>query len=280
MDASRGDFHLRLQPPRVRWNKNAWTPVLGLMLVVAAWGVLTSPWTSFSPIMTSFSPARSLQALIDVVQAERTWGHVAASLQRVGVGLGLAFLAGVPAGLLIGRVAWLDRASSTAIQFIRMISTLSWMPIAVMVLGIGDAPIYFLLTVSAVWPILLSTAEGVRSVDRRWIEMARSLGATEAEVLRHVVIPAIAAHVVTGLRLGLGVAWIVLVPAEMLGVRAGLGYAILDARDRLAYPELMAMILLIGFLGWVMDTVIRRVQARRFHAAERSVGEVRTTPLA
>ena len=115
------------------------------------------------------------------------------------------FLAGVPAGLLIGRIAWLDRASSTAIQFFRMISPLSWMPIAVMVLGIGDAPIYFLLAVSAVWPILLSTAEGVRSVDRRWIEMARSLGATEAEVLRHVVIPAVAAHVVTGLRLGLGV---------------------------------------------------------------------------
>lgn len=229
--------------------------------------------------MTSFSPIRSLQALIDVVQVERTWGHIGASLQRVGVGLGLAFSVGVPAGLLIGRIAWLDRASSTAIQFFRMISPLSWMPIAVMVLGIGDAPIYFLLAVSAVWPILLSTAEGVRSVDRRWIEMARSLGATEAEVLRHVVIPAVAAHVVTGLRLGLGVAWIVLVPAEMLGVRAGLGYAILDARDRLAYPELMAIILLIGCLGWAMDTLIRRVQARRFRFEERPAAESQAPSL-
>lgn len=270
---------MRLQPPRARLNKNAWTPVIGLLLVVAAWAALTSPWTSFSPIMTSFSPARSLQALIEVVQSERTWGHIGASMRRVGVGLGLAFLVGVPAGLLIGRVAWLERASSAAIQFIRMISPLSWMPIAVMVLGIGDAPVYFLLAVSAVWPILLSTAEGVRSVDRRWIEMARSLGANETEVLRHVIVPAIAAHVVTGLRLGLGVAWIVLVPAEMLGVRAGLGYAILDARDRLAYPELMAMILLIGCLGWAMDTVIRRIQAKRFRTEERLAGKERTVSV-
>ena len=130
-----------------------------------------------------------------------------------------------------------------------------------MVLGIGDAPIYFLLAVSAVWPIVLNTAEGVRRVDRRWIEMARSLGATEAETVRFVVVPAIVAHVVTGLRLGLGVAWIVLVPAEMLGVRAGLGYAILDARDRLAYPELMAIVLLIGCLGWAMDALTRRIQS-------------------
>lgn len=207
-----------------------------------------------------------MQALFDLLQAERTWVHMGASLRRVGVGLGIAFLIGVPAGLLVGRVAWLDRASSTVIQFLRMISPLAWMPIAVMVLGIGDTPIYFLLAVSAVWPILLNTAEGVRRVDRRWTEMARSLGATEAEALRFVVVPAIAAHVVTGLRLGLGVAWIVLVPAEMLGVRAGLGYAILDARDRLAYPELMAVVLLIGCLGWAMDMAIRRIQARRFGA--------------
>ena len=118
------------------------------------------------------------------------------------------------------------------------ISPISWMPIALMILGIGDVPTHFLLAVSSVWPIVLSTAEGVRRVDRRWIEMARSLGATETETLRHVVIPAIAVHVMTGLRLGLGVAdragprrecwarelvWVMLVT--------------LDARDRWPIPR-------------------------------------------
>jgi len=245
----------------------AWAPLAGLALALAAWTLLTSPAVGLNPILEVFSPARALEALNRVVQQQRTWTHILVSLRRVGVGLAIAFLAGVPAGLLIGRLRWLERASSGAIQFVRMISPISWMPIAVMVLGIGDAPIYFLLAVSAVWPILLSTAEGVRRVDRRWIEMARSLGASSAEILRHVVIPAVASHVVTGLRLGLGVAWIVLVPAEMLGVRAGLGYAILDARDRLAYPEVMAIILVIGFIGWSMDALIRRIQAQRWRVS-------------
>ena len=91
-----------------------------------------------------------------------------------------------------------------------------------------------------------------------------------------MIVPAIASHVVTGLRLGLGVAWIVLVPAEMLGVRAGLGYAILDARDRLAYPEVMAIVLLIGCLGWSMDTPIRRIETPRLPAQPPTDGSATT----
>jgi len=257
---------VRMQLPRTSSERAApWAPLTGLVIAWIGWSLATSPTFGLNPVLEHFSPSRAVGALIRVVQEQRTWTHIFVSLRRVGVGLGIAFLAGVPAGLLLGRLGWLERASSAAIQFLRMISPISWMPIAVMVLGIGDAPIYFLLAVSAVWPILLSTAEGTRRVDPRWIEMARSLGATEAEMMRHVVVPAIAAHVVTGLRLGLGVAWIVLVPAEMLGVRAGLGYAILDARDRLAYPEVMAIVLLIGCLGWAMDTLIRRIEARQAH---------------
>lgn len=259
---------MKMTLPRARWDKSVsgaplvtGAPVLGLLLALAGWAVLTSPAVGLNPILQSFSPVRSFEALVRVAQDPRTWIHVGVSMRRVAVGLGLAALVGIPVGLLVGRLRWLDRALSAAIQFLRMISPISWMPIAVMVLGIGDAPVYFLLAVSAVWPIVLNTAEGVRRVDRRWIEMARSLGATEAETVRFVVVPAIVAHVVTGLRLGLGVAWIVLVPAEMLGVRAGLGYAILDARDRLAYPELMATVLLIGCLGWAMDALTRRIQS-------------------
>ncbi|MFO7074010.1 ABC transporter permease subunit, partial [Pseudomonas aeruginosa] len=118
--------------------------------------------------------------------------------------------------------------------------------IAVMLMGVGDQPIYFLLAFAALWPILLNTAAGVRQLDPRWLQLSRSLAATPWETLRRVILPGILGHVLTGVRLAIGILWIVLVPCEMLGVSAGLGYYILDTRDRLAYSELMAMVLLIG----------------------------------
>lgn len=157
--------------------------------------------------------------------------------------------------LLAGIVAVL--AFSPAFQFLRMISPLSWMPIAVMLLGVGDKPIYFLLAFAAVWPILLNTAEGVRQLDPSWLRLSASLAATRWETLRHVIAPGVLSHTLTGLRLAIGIVWIVLVPCEMLGVSAGLGYFILDTRDRLAYPELMATVLLIGLLGFLLDAGAR-----------------------
>jgi NitT/TauT family transport system permease protein len=138
-----------------------------------------------------------------------------------------------------------------------MISPLSWMPIAVMVFGVGDRPIYFLLTFAAVWPILLNTAEGVKSLEPSWLRLATSLSATRWQILGHVIFPGVLGHVLTGLRLAIGIVWIVLVPCEMLSVSAGLGYFILDRRDRLAYSELTATVLIIGLLGFLLDAGAR-----------------------
>src|SRR5690606_27775108 len=124
--------------------------------------------------------------------------------------------------------------------------------------GIGDAPIYFLLTFAAVWPIMLNTAAGVRQLDPKWLMLAKSLSATRSEVLFRIVVPGILGNVLTGVRLAIGVIWIVLVPCEMLGVSSGLGYYILDTRDRLAYSELMAVIVLIGALGFLLDGLAQR----------------------
>lgn len=237
-------------------------PAAGLLAGVLAWGLFTSPALQGGGIITSFSPLRAFPELWELLLRPRTWAHVAASLQRIAVGLGIAFVIGVPAGVAIGSWSWLDRSASALVQFVRMISPLSWMPIAVMILGVGDAPVYFLVAVASVWPLMLNTAAGVKACDPRWLEMGRSLGGSGREVLRFITIPAISGHLVTGLRLALGAAWIVLVPAEMLGVRSGLGYAVLDARDRLAYPELMAVVLLIGFIGWAMDALVRAAESR------------------
>jgi NitT/TauT family transport system permease protein len=163
---------------------------------------------------------------------------------------------------LVGSSRLAESATTPAFQFLRMISPLSWMPIAVMIFGIGDAPIYFLLAFAAVWPILLSTVAGVRQLDQHWLLLARSLAATGRETLLRVIVPGVLGHVLTGLRLAIGISWIVLVPCEMLGVQAGLGYFILDTRDRLAYPELMATVIAIGIIGYMLDFAARLIVER------------------
>lgn len=116
-------------------------------------------------------------------------------------------------------------------------------------------------------PILVNTAAGVAQLDKNWLLLARSLSATRRETIVHVILPGITAQILTGVRLAIGIIWIVLVPAEMLGVSAGLGYFILDARDRLAYSDLMAAILVIGFLGYLLDHAARTLHKRWLHAA-------------
>jgi len=232
--------------------------VAGLAVLVLLWSVCAHLLESSVPLAAALAPGVTFQSLYQLVFSGELNSHTLMSLQRVLTGLGLALLIGVPVGLAVGSSRIMENVSGTAFQFLRMISPLSWMPIAVMVFGIGDAPIYFLLTFAAVWPIMLNTASGVRQLDPKWLMLARSLSATRREVLLRIVMPGILGNVLTGVRLAIGIIWIVLVPCEMLGVSSGLGYYILDTRDRMAYSELMAVIVLIGALGFLLDGLAQR----------------------
>jgi len=234
--------------------------IFGLAALMLVWWIAIAVLASPGSFLRHFSPLEAFASLAQLATHSDLPIHIIVSLRRVLVGLCLALLIGVPLGLAVGSFAWLNAATSPAFQFLRMISPLSWMPIAVMVFGIGDRPIYFLLTFAALWPILLNTAEGVRRLQPSWLSLAASLSATRWETLRYVIFPGVMAHVLTGLRLAIGIVWIVLVPCEMLGVSAGLGYFILDTRDRLAYSELTATVLIIGVLGFLLDAA-----ARGFH---------------
>src|SRR6185312_17492333 len=128
-----------------------------------------------------FAPEAALRSLIDVLRRAELWQHAFVSLKRVLVGLGLAMAVGVPVGLIAGSSAWFASSTGVAFQFLRMISPLSWMPIAVMAFGVGDRPIYFLLAFAGVWPILLNTAAGVRQLDPSWLELGRSLSASRPQ---------------------------------------------------------------------------------------------------
>jgi NitT/TauT family transport system permease protein len=240
-------------------------PLLGFAVALVLWQVGVTALEKDTPIAAAFAPQQAALALAQMLQGPDIWHDIGLSLRRVGYGLLAAVLIGVPLGVLVGSSKRFAAATMPLFQLLRMVSPLSWMPLAVMTLGVGDAPVYFLLAFAAVWPILLNTASGVARLDPNWLLLARSLSATRSETVFKVVLPGITADILTGVRLAIGIIWIVLVPAEMLGVSAGLGYFILDARDRLAYNELMAAIVLIGILGFILDWLARAAHARWLH---------------
>lgn len=231
--------------------------VLALAAVVW-WWACERVWAD-NPILTEMGPGDTVSALRDLVEDGTAQEGATTSLRRLGLGLLVATGIGIPLGLIVGARRGIERASAPLVQFLRMMSPLAWAPVAVAVLGVGDSPVVFLVAVSTVWPIMLGTASGVRALDPGWLLVARSLGATTGEALRTVILPGVRSHVLTGMRLALGVGWVVLVPAEMLGVDSGLGYQVLDSRDQLAYDELAATMLLIGIIGFALDALVQRL---------------------
>ena len=245
-------------------------PLLGVGAFVAAWWTWIAVFVEPGSFLAAFAPDRAIRALADLLADGTLNRHVVASLRRIVVGLGIAAAVGIPLGLLFGGVAAFSRAMSPVAGFVRMVSPLSWTPLAIIWFGVGDPPVYFLIAIGAVWPVVLSTSAGVASLDRQWLMLGRSLRATPLELLRTIVWPGIRGDVLTGLRLGLTTAWIILVPAEMLGVDSGLGYFILDARDRFAYSDLVAAIIVIGALGLVLDRLANWLLVPRRRARTRA----------
>lgn len=236
--------------------------LLGVLIAVVLWELIDVTLVTNPQFREGFSPANTARKLVIFFAEGSFIRHALPSLRRVGIGLFFAVVTGIPLGVLVGYFTRFHQITNTVFQFIRMTSPLAWMPIAVILFGVGDKPVCFLLAVAAVWPIVINTAHGVRSVNPVWIKVVRMLGGHDIDVLRRAVIPAVIPDMLTGLRISLGTSWIVLVPAEMLGMPSGLGYYILDTRDRFDYGELMAVILVVGFLGFVSDTILAAAQRK------------------
>ncbi len=209
-----------------------------------------------------FLPANVVKSFINLCINKFFWISVLTSLSRIMVGLILAALTGLPIGILIGFYKYLREITNIPIHFIRMISPIAWMPIAIIILPSFNQAIIFLIFISTVWPIILNTSQGVLNVKPEWIKMAQNQGAEDYQLLFHIIIPASVPYILTGLRMALGVAWIVLIPAEMLGVTSGLGYLINDARDTLSFDKLVALVLAIGLLGFIIDSMFQYIQNR------------------
>ncbi len=248
-------------PAALRNAALALAGVAGLLAIwwLGGWLIASGPATAN---FSGFAPAPALARLWRMLVSGEAIQMAVPSLGRIAAGLAWAIALGVPCGILIGRFQAARAASAVPFQFLRMISPLAWMPIAVMAFETWNGAIIFLIAVAAVWPILFSTAHGFRRIDPAWFKVARNLGARPWHMLFTIILPSIAQDSLTGIRLAVGVAWIVLVPAEFLGVTSGLGYAIDDARDALEYDRLAATVLIIGFIGFALDYVCERAIRR------------------
>lgn len=238
--------------------------ILGTAILILLWAL--TGYVLFSrpgyEHFSGFLPIPTIKALYSLLLDIDFWGSVCASLRRVVVGILIAFLVGLPSGLLIGYYRKLRLATDAPIQFLRMVSPLAWMPIALLVFRTFESAICFLITMATVWPIILNTTFGVSHVNPQWINMARDQGAKDRHLIFRIILPSSIPYILTSLRLALGVAWIVLVPAEFLGVSSGLGYLINDARDTMEYDRLMAVVVSIGVLGFVLDGIIQLIRKR------------------
>ena len=207
------------------------------------------------------SPLDTAAAFGELIEGRRLWGDIAASLFRVTWGFLLAAGVGIPLGLVVGWSALTFRALNPIIQGLRPISPIAWIPISILWFGIGDGSGIFLIFLSSFFPITVGTMAAVRNISQVHRRSALNFGLHGFELFRRVVLPAALPQIITSLRIALGVAWLVIVAAEMGGMESGLGYLINDARNAGSrYDLVAATMILIGVIGIVLDFLIRRLE--------------------
>jgi NitT/TauT family transport system permease protein len=207
------------------------------------------------------TPGQTASAFLEIVGSNRLWSDSIASLYRVTWGFFLAVGLGIPLGLWVGWSARTFTALNPIIQGLRPISPIAWIPFAILWFNIGDGAGIYLIFYASFFPILVGTIAAVRNISLVHQRSARNFGLTGVELFRRVVLPAAMPQIITSLRIALGVAWLVIVAAEMVGMASGLGYLINDARNMgNRYDLVAATMLVIGGIGIVLDLLIRRLE--------------------
>ena len=207
------------------------------------------------------TPGRTWRAFGELIESQRLWGDAVASLYRVTWGFMLAVGVGIPLGLCVGWSTRAFRTMNPIIQGLRPISPIAWIPIAILWFGIGDGAGIFLIFLSTFFPIAVGTTAAVRNISLVHQRSALNFGVRGFELFRRVVLPAAMPQIITSLRIALGVAWLVIVAAEMVGMDSGLGYLVNDARNMGSrYDLVVATMIMIGLIGIVLDFLIRRLE--------------------
>lgn len=232
-------------------------PLVVLLIGIAVWAALAR-WKVF-PEAAFPSPLAVAKGLATELRTGRLVDDLVASLFRVTTGFLIAVILGVPIGLWLGHHSRSRLALLPLVNFFRSLSPLAWIPFAILWFGIGDLPAIFLIFMACFFPIVVATISAVAAIPSVYFRVARDYGFAGTELLLKVTLPAIAPQVITSLRVTAGLAWLVVVAAEMIAGRDGLGFAIWDARNGLRMDLLVAGMVVIGLIGIMIDRVIVRL---------------------
>jgi nitrate/nitrite transport system permease protein len=244
-------------------------PAAGMVLFVCLWAAVSQ----VSPNLPG--PAKTWASAVDVfskpfyIKGPNDQGigwNVLRSLQRVGMGFGLAALAGIPIGFVIGRFAVLNAMLAPVISLLRPVSPLAWLPIGLLVFKAAHPAAIWVIFISSIWPMIINTAVGVQRVPQDYLNVARVLNLSEWSIATKILFPAVLPYMLTGVRLSIGVAWLVIVAAEMLTGGVGLGFWVWDEWNNLNVEHIIIAIFVVGIVGLLLEQALLLL-ARRFNYA-------------
>ena len=242
-------------------------PLLGLALFVGVWAIVSVN----SPQLPS--PAKTWVSAVDVFgkpfyrkgpNDQGIGWNVLMSLSRVGIGFGLAALIGIPLGFVLGRFAFLHAMAAPIISLLRPVSPLAWLPIGLMVFKAANPASIWVIFISSIWPMIINTAVGVQRVPQDYLNVARVLKLSEWKVATRILFPATLPYMLTGVRLAIGVAWLVIVAAEMLTGGVGIGFWVWDEWNNLNVEHILIAIFVVGIVGLLLEQMLLLI-ARKFN---------------
>ena len=236
---------------------NPWLGLVAFLILLIVWEILSrvSGWSDdIFP-----DPIAVAASFMELVANGTLLRHTVASLFRVTAGFYLAIVLGLPLGIILGRWESIRFLLNPIIHFLRPISPLAWIPLAMLWFGIGDPPAVFLIFLSSFFPLVVATTIAVGNINKTFFQVAANFNFTRWEMISKLILPAIMPEVVTALRITITIAWLVVVAAEMIAVQSGLGYLILDSRNALRMDYVMDGMIVIGIIGLALDFLMKRL---------------------
>lgn len=229
--------------------------VLSLVILLVVWQLAF--WVSDFNAALFPSPLQAFQALLEMVTNGILFTHIGASMYRFAAGYLSSVIIAVLLGLILGRLPKVFQYINPAVQLLRPISPMAWMPFIVLWFGIGDIPAIVIIFIAAFFPVLLSTVSAVGGIDPIYLKVSENFGIRQPQIMWKVIFPAAFPQIANGIHLALGTAWVFLVAGEMVGAQSGLGYLVIDARNNLRADILFADIIVIGLIGLLLDTLLK-----------------------
>jgi nitrate/nitrite transport system permease protein len=240
-------------------------PAIVIIAILAVWEVAcSSPGASLPPPSQVWSEAYDLIAYPFFDYGSQDIGlawRVLTSLQRVAVGFGLAAVVGIALGALVGQSIWAMRGLDPVFQILRTVPPLAWLPLSLAAFRDSNPSAIFVIFITAIWPVIINTAVGVRNIPQDYRNVARILRLNQFEFFVKIMVPAAAPYIFTGLRIGIGLSWLAIVAAEMLTGGVGIGFFIWDAWNSSRLPDIIVALIYIGVTGFMLDRAVAAVGA-------------------